>query len=256
MKKATIILCLLFLSIVESFGQVNLFGCKLYVKDCENDSLLSIKSKIEKNGEIEITCEGKMDTTFTIKYTAIKCNEKILKHGDYIAYVNGRKTFQALFIHDLLTSISFYYPDETLTYTIKNSKLNGYFQSYYNGYNVDHLKAYGEYKDNAKIGIWQSHYPSGIKKDSGLYSGDYVRIVYDTNLKCAIFFNNFCNEIRRECNPKSLRDILMKVYHLDLNEMSFPLIISKKIGIWKYYDEIGHLKESIDYNTQKGYVFD
>jgi hypothetical protein len=258
MKKALILIYLSLWLTENVLGQENHLGCTMYLKSCDDEYLSGAKFFTMKNGAVEVTCTGRDDTSFSVKYYAIMCDGKLLKHGDYFGFTRGKKTSQALFIRDSLRSLTFFYPDETITYAIKNEKLNGAFHSYYNGFAVDHLKAYGHFNENAKVGVWQSHYSNGNKRDSGSYSGEYVRIVYDTLLKCAIFFNASCIEINRECSPQKLKSLLLEGYQIDLNEVSFPLIISKKTGIWKYYDENGRMKQTIDYNKEnlKRYVVD
>ena len=122
-------------------------------------------------------------------------------------------------------------------HTYRNGQLNGKFVNYYTKTGVE--ETVGNYVNGKKSGNWNSYYSSGRKKLSGDYSNGHRQGVftewYENGQKKSVI--NYSYE--GNMNDK---DGTVKGYNQN-GTLKFEGRIEKgrKVGNWKYYDEMGNL---------------
>ena len=140
-------------------------------------------------------------------------------------------------------------------HTYKNGQLNGKFVNYYTKTGVE--ETVGNYVNGKKSGNWNSYYSSGRKKLSGDYSNGYrhgaftewyengqkksvINYSYDiVDGKMTVYYDTGAVFYEGNMNDK---DGSVKGY--DQNgtlRFEGKLEKGKKVGNWKYYDEMGNL---------------
>lgn len=168
-------------------------------------------------------------------------NSSSKKDGWFNFFDKTNRTSYSIFFEDGIAKRLSYLNTDSLVFlfTLQNNLLNGVHTIYYHN-NGGHLKEYGFYKDNSRIGKWIFSDTLGNVTSEGEYIGDYNRLLYDTKRHKLITLNRYLDTIKTENFNQKKYDSLKKVLG-DECSMMFPIHLHFKTGVWKYYNEAGKL---------------
>ncbi len=162
----------------------------------------------------------------------------------------NRTSFSIFFEAGIAKKLTYINTDSLIfLFTLQNNLLNGVHTIYFHN-NGGHLKEYGFYRDNARIGEWIYCDSLGKIKSQGNYLGDYNRLLYDTKKHKLITLNRYLDTIKVEVFNQKKYDSLINVLGEECT-MAFPIHLHFKTGIWKYYDDKGKLVKEEFYDKGK-----